>query len=151
MKRCYYFRSSYTYRMSPKSKIKIPSMKEIATYWWWQITKTVVFLFLIGFHLILASYHANSFEFKSKVNYTLSELRGQNFSGQDLSGTSFAGADMRRADFHGAILEGTILTKAYFLQANIGGANFAQAFSDHVTFDKSDLTNAIFTDSLLNW
>ncbi|CCH66395.1 COG1357: Uncharacterized low-complexity proteins [Richelia intracellularis HH01] len=56
---------------------------------------------------------------------------------------------MRGADFHGANLEGTILTKAYFLQANLGGANFAQAFSDRVTFDKSDLTNAIFTYSLL--
>lgn len=48
---------------------------------------------------------------------------------------------MRGADFHGANLEGTILTKASVLQADLGSVNFAQAFGDRATFDKSDLTN----------
>ena len=63
--------------------------------------------------------------------------------------TSFAGADMRGADFYGANLDVTILTKASILQADLGSVNFAQAFGDTVTFDKSDLTNWIFADSLL--
>ena len=124
-------------------------MKQTAKPWLWQITKAIIVLFLIGFYLILDVHPVSAFEFDSKVNYTLSELRGQDFSQQDLSGTSFAGADMRGADFHEANLEGTILTKGSFLQADLGGVNFTQAFSDRVTFDESNLTNAIFTDALL--
>ncbi|MDJ0617169.1 MAG: pentapeptide repeat-containing protein [Calothrix sp. MO_192.B10] len=123
-------------------------MKQTAKSWLWQFTKTIIVLLFIGFYLILDAHPVGAFE--NKVNYTLSELRGRDFSEQDLSGTSFAGGDMRGADFHGANLEGTILTKGSFLQANLKGANFSQAFADRVIFDKGNLTSAIFTDALLS-
>lgn len=83
------------------------------------------------------------------VNYTLSDLRYQDFSHLDLEGTSFAGAQMQGTNFREANLKGTILTEGSFFQADLTGANLAQAFADRVIFNQANLTNAIFTDAIL--
>lgn len=82
------------------------------------------------------------------VNYTLSDLSGQDFSNGDLQGTSLAGAEMRYANFAGTNLRGTILTKASFLGANLEGADLSESFADRVLFIRSNLANAIFTDAI---
>ena len=82
------------------------------------------------------------------VNYTLSDLSGQDFSYRDLQGTSLAGAEMRQANFAGANLRSTILTKASFIDANLEGADLSESFADRVLFTRANLTNAIFTDAI---
>ena len=84
------------------------------------------------------------------VNYTLANLRYQDFSNEDLSGTSLAGADMLKANFQGANLAGTILTMGSFYKADLTGANLADTFADRVIFSEANLTNAIFTDAMLS-
>ena len=87
---------------------------------------------------------------EGKINYTLSELRNEDFSDQDLQGTSFAGADLRGASFKNADLSLTILTKATFIKADLTGANLTKTFADRAFFDDANLTNAIFTDAILS-
>lgn len=87
---------------------------------------------------------------EGKVNYTLSELRNEDFSDRDLQGTSFAGADLRRASFRNSDLSLTILTKATFIKADLSGANLTKTFADRAFFDEANLTNAIFTDAILS-
>jgi len=87
---------------------------------------------------------------EGKVNYTLSELRNEDFSDRDLTGTSFAGADLRRASFKNSDLSFTILTKATFIKADLTGANLTKTFADRAFFDDANLTNAIFTDAILS-
>jgi len=82
------------------------------------------------------------------VNYTLSDLSGQDFSFRNLEGTSLAGAEMRQANFTHANLRGTILTKASFVQANLEGANLSESFADRVVFTEANLKNAVFTDAI---
>ena len=84
------------------------------------------------------------------VNYTLANLRYQDFSDADLSGTSLAGADMLKANFQRANLSGTILTMGSFYQANLSKADLTAAFADRVIFSEANLTHAIFTDALLS-
>lgn len=99
-------------------------MKQTTKSWLWQITKAMIIFLFIGFYIILDTHPVGALAFETRVNYTLSELRGRDFSGQDLSGTSFAGADMRGADFHGSNLEGTILTKGSFLSSRCQWCKF---------------------------
>lgn len=82
------------------------------------------------------------------VNYTLSDLSGQDFSFHNLEGTSLAGAEMRQANFTHANLRGTILTKASFVQANLEGANLSESFADRVVFTEANLNNVVFTDAI---
>ena len=82
------------------------------------------------------------------VNYTLSDLSGQDFSFRDLEGTSLAGAEMRQANFTHTDLRGSILTKASFVRANLEGANLSESFADRVVFTEANLSNAIFTDAI---
>ncbi|WP_414585067.1 pentapeptide repeat-containing protein [Scytonema sp. PCC 10023] len=86
---------------------------------------------------------------ENTVNYTLADLRYQDFSNKDLHGTSFAGANMQEANFQGANLSGTIITKASFVKANLSGANLAGTFADRVIFAEANLTNTNFTDAIL--
>ncbi|MGF1538434.1 MAG: pentapeptide repeat-containing protein [Elainellaceae cyanobacterium] len=86
----------------------------------------------------------------NKINYTLGDLKFQDFSHKDLSGTSLAGSESRGANFEGADLSATILTKASFIGANLSGADLTQAFADRVIFDEADLTNAVFVDAILS-
>jgi uncharacterized protein YjbI with pentapeptide repeats len=82
------------------------------------------------------------------VNYTLSDLSGQDFSFRDLEGTSLAGAEMRQANFTHTNLRGTILTKASFIQADLEGADLSESFADRVLFTEANLSNVIFTDAI---
>ncbi|MGF1514252.1 MAG: pentapeptide repeat-containing protein [Elainellaceae cyanobacterium] len=86
----------------------------------------------------------------NQVNYTLSDLKFQDFSHKNLEGTSLAGAEIRGANFEGANLAATILTKASFIGANLAGADLTQAFADRVIFDDADLTNAVFAEAMLS-
>ncbi|MGB3613889.1 MAG: pentapeptide repeat-containing protein [Elainellaceae cyanobacterium] len=86
----------------------------------------------------------------NQINYTLSDLKFQDFSHKNLEGTSLAGAEIRGANFEGTNLTATILTKASFIGANLADANFTQAFADRVNFDEADLSNAVFVDAMLS-
>lgn len=112
-----------------------------------RILGILILLWLTGAWLIMGIHPAWAQD--NTVNYTLSDLRYQDFSHKDLEGTSFAGAQMQGANFQGANLKGTILTKGSFFQADLTGANLAEAFADRVVFNQANLTNAIFTEAIL--
>lgn len=87
---------------------------------------------------------------ENHVNYTLTDLQGQDMSHTDFSGTSFAGAIMRGTNFEGSNLSGTILTKGEFVKANLRGADLSEVFSDRVSFREADLTNSLFINAILS-
>jgi hypothetical protein len=78
-----------------------------------------------------------------KVNYTLADVSGQDWSGRNLEGTSLAGATLRYTNLAGANLRGTILTKANFEGANLEGVDFTGAFADRVNFNQTNLRDAV--------
>ncbi|MGI8936514.1 MAG: pentapeptide repeat-containing protein [Phormidesmis sp.] len=84
----------------------------------------------------------------NRVDYTLTNQSGADFSGKDLSGTSFAAAEVRDANFAGADMSGTILTKATFMRTDLSNVDFTKTFADRVIFDGSDLTNAVFIEAI---
>ena len=90
-----------------------------------------------------------AFAQENHVNYTLTDLQGQDMSHTDFSGTSFAGAIMRGTNFEGSNLSGTILTKGEFVNANLKGADLSEVFSDRVSFKNADLTNSLFINAIL--
>lgn len=111
----------------------------------------LIFLLSLGFFICLASFVVPCpivLAQDNLVDYTLTNLEGRDLSGQNFEGTSFAGAEMRQTNFEGSNLHGTILTKASFVGANLKGADLSLAFSDRVSFDQADMTNAIFTDAI---
>lgn len=85
---------------------------------------------------------------ETAVNYTYSEIRGQDFSHQNLVGAIFAAADARGANFESSDVSNSILTKGIFINTNLKGANFTSSLMDRVSFENSDLTNAIFRDAV---
>lgn len=85
---------------------------------------------------------------ESAVNYTYSEIRGQDFSHRNLVGGVFAAADARGASFEGSDVSNSILTKGIFINTNLKDANFTSSLMDRVSFENSDLTNAIFRDAV---
>ena len=91
-----------------------------------------------------------AFAQENHVNYTLTDLQGQDMSHTDFSGTSFAGAIMRGTNFEGSNLSGTILTKGEFINANLKGADLSEVFSDRVSFKNADLTNSLFINAILS-
>ena len=100
----------------------------------------VLFLTLSGSTAALAQ--------DNRVDYTLTNQAGEDFSGKNLSGTSFAAADVRDANFEGADMSGTILTKATFIRTNLKGTDFTKTFADRVFFDNADMTDAIFVEAI---
>ena len=86
---------------------------------------------------------------ENHVNYTLTDLQGQDMSHTDFSGTSFAGATMRGTNFEGSNLSGTILTKGEFINANLKDVDLSEVFSDRVSFKNADLTNSLFINAIL--
>ena len=113
-----------------------------------QILRILAFLLLVSNCLVIAPQQAIAQE--SRVNYTLTQLSGRDFSNQNLQGTSFAGADMRGTSFKGANLRATILTKGSFLNADLTDADLSKSFADRAFFDKANLTNALFVDAILS-
>ncbi len=85
---------------------------------------------------------------ENTVNYTYSEIRGQDFSHKNLVGAVFAAADARGASFEGSDVSNSILTKGIFINTNLKDANFTSSLMDRVSFENSDLTNAIFRDAV---
>ncbi len=84
----------------------------------------------------------------SKLNFTYSELRNEDFSHQQLQGASFARADVRGTDFTGSDLSRAILTEGNFMDTNLTEANFSEAFMDQVNMEGANLTNALFIDAI---
>ena len=82
------------------------------------------------------------------VNYTYSELQGEDFSHKDLEGGVFAAADMREANFEGSNLSYSIFTEGTLLGANLKGADLSSSLLDRVTLDFADLTDAILVDAI---
>ena len=85
---------------------------------------------------------------ENAVNYTYSEIRGQDFSHKNLNGGVFAAADARGANFEGSDVSNSILTKGIFINTNLKDSNFTSSLMDRVSFENSDLTNAIFQDAV---
>ena len=93
------------------------SFKRRTSTTWQQLIFAVVIFLCLSAWLLLEADPARAQD--KTVNYTLSELQGQDFSHKDLEGTSFAGANMQGANFQGANLRGTILTKGSFFKADL--------------------------------
>lgn len=85
---------------------------------------------------------------ENAVNYTYSEIRGEDFSHKNLVGGVFAAADARGASFEGSDVSNSILTKGIFINTNLRDSNFTSSLMDRVSFEGSDLTNAIFQDAV---
>jgi uncharacterized protein YjbI with pentapeptide repeats len=103
---------------------------------------------LMGLLLLSLCWAAPAWAQDNRVDYTLTNQAGADFSGKDLSGTSFAAADVRDANFAGADMSGTILTKATFIRTDLSNTDFTKTFADRVVFDGSDLTNAVFVEAI---
>ncbi|MEL6929309.1 MAG: pentapeptide repeat-containing protein [Cyanobacteria bacterium J06600_6] len=85
---------------------------------------------------------------ENAVNYTYSEIRDQDFSHKNLVGGVFAAADARGSNFEGSNVSNSILTKGIFINTNLKDSNFTSSLMDRVSFEGSDLTNAIFQDAV---
>jgi uncharacterized protein YjbI with pentapeptide repeats len=83
--------------------------------------------------------------FQDRVDYTLTNQDGQDFSGQQLAHTSFAGAQARDANFSGTNLHGAILTQASFLRGDFSGADLSDALMDRADFSETDLSGALLS------
>ncbi|MCP9884532.1 pentapeptide repeat-containing protein [Synechococcus sp. ATX 2A4] len=81
--------------------------------------------------------------FQDRVDYTLTNQSGVDFSGQQLANTSFAGAVGRDADFSGADLRGSILTQGVFSRSDFHGADLSDALMDRADFSETDLRDAL--------
>lgn len=81
--------------------------------------------------------------FQDRVDYTLTNQSGVDFSGQQLANTSFAGALGRDADFSGADLHGSILTQGVFSRSDFRGADLSDALMDRADFSETDLRGAL--------
>jgi uncharacterized protein YjbI with pentapeptide repeats len=81
--------------------------------------------------------------FQDRVDYTLTNQDGKDFSGQALANTSFAGVKGRDAVFSGADLHGAILTQASFLRSDFSGADLSDALMDRADFSETNLSGAL--------
>ena len=81
--------------------------------------------------------------FQDRVDYTLTNQSGVDFSGQQLANTSFAGAVGRDADFSGADLRGSILTQGVISRSDFHGADLSDALMDRADFSETDLRGAL--------
>lgn len=82
------------------------------------------------------------------LNLTYAELEGKDFSNRDLTGSVFAASNLRNTSFENSNLTNAMMTEGILLSANLRGVNFTGALIDRVTFDLSDLRDAIFVDTI---
>ena len=115
----------------------------------WIRTISLALMCCLLFFRATPAYSAQDWQKEDTVDYTFSELRKSNFAGEDVSRTSFAGADLQESNFENTNLEGSILTTATFMDANLKSANLREVFGDRVDFTHADLSDAIFVDSIL--
>jgi uncharacterized protein YjbI with pentapeptide repeats len=80
---------------------------------------------------------------QERVDYTLTNQDGKDFSGQQLANSSFAGVTARDADFSNADLHGAILTQASFLRSDFSGADLSDVLMDRADFTGTDLSGAL--------
>lgn len=114
------------------------------------LTSLICVVSMLGFWVVDAIAHPiKALAQENHVNYTLTDLQGQDMSHTDFSGTSFAGAMMRGTNFEGSNLSGTILTKGEFVNANLKDADLSEVFSDRVSFQGANLTNSLFINAIL--
>ncbi len=103
-------------------------------------------LVLLG-PLLLAAPGARA-DGQDRVDYTLTNQSGKDFSGQQLAGSSFAGATARQSIFREADLHGAILTQAAFPEADFRGADLSDALMDKVDMSGTDLTGAVLRGAI---
>jgi len=102
---------------------------------------------LLALLLLIAAPIARA-DFQDRVDYTLTNQSGKDFSGQQLAGSSFAGATGRQARFRDADLHGAILTQAAFPDADFRGADLRDALMDKVDMSGADLTGAVLRGAI---
>lgn len=112
----------------------------------WRMLGIVGLLLLASLWVLLDAHPALAQE--KTINYTFSQLQGQDFSHKDLKGATFAAADMREATFEGSNLSYAILTEGVMLNSNLRGTNLTGSLLDRVTLDFADLTDAILVDAI---
>ncbi len=112
----------------------------------WRMLGVIGLLLLASLWVLLDAHPALAQD--KTINYTFSELQGQDFSHKDLEGGVFAAANMREANFEGSNLSYGILTEGVMLKANLRGANLTGSLLDRVTLDFADLTDAILIDAI---
>ena len=104
----------------------------------WGLGLVLGLLVLLG-----GTIHPALADFQDRVDYTLTNQSGQDFSGQQLAESSFAGAVARQAIFSGADLHGAILTQASFVAADFSGADLSDALMDRVDFRGANFRGAL--------
>ncbi len=107
----------------------------------WKRALSVILPLLVA--LLLAAPPAARADYQDRVDYTLTNQSGKDFSGEQLAGSSFAGATGRQANFQGADLHGAILTQAAFPDADFSGADLSDALMDKVDMSGVDFTGAV--------
>ena len=109
------------------------------------ILKAIIIIFLaVGF--VLAN--ATAVNAQNVVNLTYAQLDGEDYSNQDLVGAVFAASSMRGVSMRNSDLTNAMMTESVLLSADLHGVNFTGALIDRVTFDFSDLTDAILVDAI---
>ena len=104
----------------------------------WGLGLVLALLVLLG-----GTLHPALADFQDRVDYTLTNQSGKDFSGQQLADSSFAGAVARQAIFCGADLHGAILTQASFVEADFSGADLSDALMDRVDFRGANFSGAL--------
>jgi uncharacterized protein YjbI with pentapeptide repeats len=83
------------------------------------------------------------------LNYTQLDIARQDFSGQNLQNASFAGAEGRYNNFESTNLSNTILTMGKFPNSNFHGADLSLSLADRVSWEGSDLSDAVLNGAIL--
>jgi uncharacterized protein YjbI with pentapeptide repeats len=133
---------------------------------YWQLITGIV-LATIMFLMPLSAQAASS---SSVTRSLLNEAGGENFSGKNLIRAEFTNATFRNTDFSNADLRGALFNGIFLDGANLHGIDFSSGIayiskfknvdlSDAIladtnmlrsTFDNVDVTDADFTDALLD-
>lgn len=124
--------------MQPAPPPRKPLTSEIRSVLRWGLVLVLGLLVLIG-----GTIHPAQADFQDRVDYTLTNQSGKDFSGQQLADSSFAGAVARQAIFTGADLHGAILTQASFVEADFSGADLSDTLMDRVDFRGANFRGAL--------
>jgi uncharacterized protein YjbI with pentapeptide repeats len=79
------------------------------------------------------------------------DLGNKDFSGKTLQSVDFAKLDLESANFSNADLRGAVFNASNLVNANLRGVDFSYGFAYLTNFDRADLSDAIFQDTILSF
>jgi len=97
--------------------------------------------------LIIALFSLSPAAAFAGMNYTNTELKGQNLTAHDLRQSSFVNSDVVQTNFSGSDLEGSTFTNINFKGGSMAGASLRNATFSNVDFGNVDIRGADFTGS----